>query len=177
MEQLKYDVFDTFVGWMAVLASPKGLRKCALKPTPDQAMAELYPEIEVARQDEDALASVRQVIQAYLRGENAPLEGMSLDMEGVPPFFKAAWEVCRRIPVGETRSYKWLAQRAGRPGASRAAGQAMARNRFSLFVPCHRVIASDGSLGGYGGGGLRVKKRLLEMERAIKAGDPSPRAE
>jgi O-6-methylguanine DNA methyltransferase len=83
-----------------------------------------------------------------------------------PPFFGAAWQACRRIPPGETRSYAWLAAAAGRPRAVRAAGQAMARNPWALIIPCHRVIGSDGGLHGYGAGGLKVKARLLEMERA-----------
>jgi len=170
MQALKYDIFETPLGWVGVLASPAGVRRCALKPTPDRAFVELYPEVETARQDEAALAPVRERLLAYMRGEGVPLESVRLDMEGAPPFFKRAWEACRRIPLGETRSYKWLAEQAGRPNAPRAAGQAMARNHLCLFVPCHRVIASDGSLGGFGGGGLGVKKRLLEMERALVAG-------
>ena len=78
----------------------------------------------------------------------------------------AAWDACRRIPPGETRSYAWLAQAAGRPLAARAAGQSMARNRLAMIIPCHRVIGSDGGLHGYGAGGLGVKARLLDMERA-----------
>ena len=88
---------------------------------------------------------------------------VTLDVEGVAPFTLAAWEACVRIPKGETRSYGWLAAEAGRPGAARAAGQAMARNRFPPLVPCHRVIGSTGSLHGYGGG-LALKARLLEAE-------------
>ena len=91
---------------------------------------------------------------------------IALDLEDAPPFFAAAWEACRRIPPGETRSYRWLAAEAGRPLAARAAGQAMARNRLALVIPCHRVIGSDGDLHGYGAGGLAVKAQLLEIERA-----------
>jgi O-6-methylguanine DNA methyltransferase len=92
------------------------------------------------------------------------LQDIELDLAGTPPFFRAAWDACRNIPPGETRSYRWLAAEAGNPLALRAAGQAMARNRFSLIIPCHRVIASDGGLGGYGGGGLGVKAKLLQAE-------------
>ena len=92
------------------------------------------------------------------------LDEIDLDFSRVTPFFSAAWNACRSIPPGETRSYSWLAAEAGSPLAMRAAGQAMARNRFSLIIPCHRVIASDGGLGGYGGGGLGVKAQLLQME-------------
>jgi O-6-methylguanine DNA methyltransferase len=98
----------------------------------------------------------------------ASLDEIGLDLSGVTPFFSAAWNACRSIPPGETRSYAWLAAEAGSPLAMRAAGQAMARNRFSLIIPCHRVIASDGGLGGYGGGGLGVKARLLQMELVAK---------
>ena len=168
MTLLCYDLFPTPMGWMSVLASPKGIRRCALRSTPDRAVAELGPEVERALQDATSLAPVRETLLAYLRGEGVSLDDVPLDMEGVPSFSKAAWEACRRIPMGETRSYAWLAREVGRPGAFRAAGQAMARNRFSLFVPCHRVIGSDGGLHGYGGG-LDVKAGLLEMERAARA--------
>ena len=73
-----------------------------------------------------------------------------------------------RIPFGQTRSYLWVACKIGRPGAVRAVGNALKKNPFAPYVPCHRVIASDGSLGGYSGG-LVKKKGLLERERrAIK---------
>jgi len=167
-----YDIFHTPMGWMGVLASLRGVRRCTLRFTPDQAMAELGPEVERAQHDEGFLAAAREKLLAYLGGEGVSLDDVPLDMEGASAFFKAAWEACRRIPVGETRSYAWLAWEAGRPRAFRAAGQAMARNRFSLLVPCHRVIASDGGLHGYGGG-LDLKARLLEMERAAKAPRPA----
>ena len=70
--------------------------------------------------------------------------------------------------AGETRSYGWLAEQAGSPLAVRAAGQAMARNRWPLIIPCHRVIGSDGGLHGYGAGGLVVKARLLAMETEME---------
>ena len=172
MATFYYDIFHTPLGWMGVLASHRGIRRCTLRPTPDQAMAELGRDVERAQQDEGVLAKARKKLLAYSRGEGVSLDDVPLDMEGASPFFKAAWEACRRIPVGETRSYAWLAREAGRPRAFRAAGQAMARNPFSLLVPCHRVIGSDGGLHGYGGG-LDTKARLLEMERAARAPRPA----
>ncbi len=71
------------------------------------------------------------------------------------------------IPRGETRPYQWVAQRIGQPGAARAVGQALGRNPFLPTVPCHRVIGSDGSLGGYARG-LTAKRRLLAQERACR---------
>ncbi|MDP2905824.1 MAG: MGMT family protein [Candidatus Omnitrophota bacterium] len=72
------------------------------------------------------------------------------------------------IPFGQTRTYKWVAEKIGCPGASRAVGQALKRNPYPLIIPCHRVIKGDNSLGGYSGaGGARKKMRLLDLEKKI----------
>ncbi len=76
--------------------------------------------------------------------------------------------VTLRIPLGETRSYQWIAKEAGAPRAVRAVGQALKKNPFPLLIPCHRVIRSDGKIGGYSAGGERVKRDLLALEREIK---------
>lgn len=80
------------------------------------------------------------------------------------------------IPLGETRSYKWVAQRIGRPGAARAVGQALKKNPYPLIIPCHRVIKEDGSLGGYAGRQTPQKAKLLAMEKKIASviGKSSP---
>ena len=143
--------------------SDRGLCRMALRPTPGEASDELGPQGTQAQHDPDALKAIRHDVEAYLKGEENAFENITLDLEDAPPFFRAAWEACRTIPRGETRSYAWLAAAAGRPGASRAAGQAMARNRLSIVIPCHRVIGSDGGLHGYGGG-LDKKAHLLELE-------------
>ena len=163
MSQLYYDVFPTEVGWVGALVSDKGLCRMALRSTPQEASDDLGPQGAQAQHDPDALKAIRHDVEAYLKGEENALENITLDLEDAPPFFRAAWEACRRIPRGETRSYAWLAAEAGRPGAFRAAGQAMARNRLSIVIPCHRVIGSDGGLHGYGGG-LDKKAHLLELE-------------
>jgi len=86
-------------------------------------------------------------------------------MKVFTPFQRAVWLACMSIPKGETRSYKWIAERIGRPRAFRAVGTALGRNPFAPEVPCHRVIASDGTIGGYSGpGGARGKLRLLRGE-------------
>lgn len=88
------------------------------------------------------------------------------EMKGYPAFYQKAWKACMRIPAGETRSYKWLAKQAGSPKAARAAAMAMRNNPFAPLVPCHRVIRSDGSIGGYSGpGGVKKKIQLLKKEK------------
>jgi methylated-DNA-[protein]-cysteine S-methyltransferase len=84
---------------------------------------------------------------------------------GATPFLKRVYEAVVEIPPGETKTYAEVAELARRPGAARAVGAAMARNPFAPLIPCHRVVGSDGRLTGYGGG-LDMKRQLLEMEGA-----------
>ncbi|MBI4233223.1 MAG: methylated-DNA--[protein]-cysteine S-methyltransferase [Chloroflexi bacterium] len=163
MSRLWYDVFPTRLGWVAALASERGLRATSLpSPTPERALERLGPELHMAAHSPGDFTALRKALEAYFDGEPLRVD-TPLDMEGVSPFFHKAWETCRSIPAGQTRSYAWLARSAGRPGAARAAGQAMARNRFPLLVPCHRVVGSDGTLHGFGGG-LEMKAALLQLE-------------
>jgi methylated-DNA-[protein]-cysteine S-methyltransferase len=105
-------------------------------------------------------------LRAYFGGRRDALEDQPVTMSGTE-FQVAVWSQLRRIPPGRTISYAELARRVGNPNASRAVGTANGSNPIALFVPCHRVIASDGTLGGYGGG-LDRKRRLLELEGAIE---------
>lgn len=91
-------------------------------------------------------------------------------MAGYTPFQQAVWKACLEIPAGQTRSYKWIAVRIGRPGAARAVGGALAKNPFAPDVPCHRVIKADGTPGGFSApGGVRAKLDLLEAEKKDRA--------
>jgi len=83
-----------------------------------------------------------------------------------PLFTKKVYKAVLSIPLGEVRSYKWVAQKAGKPGAARAVGQILKRNPYPLFIPCHRVVASNGNLGGYVFGSKK-KKALLDLEKII----------
>lgn len=176
MKNAKYHLQQLPTGWIGLVAGEKGLRRATLKPTPAEVMEDLGSDADGAAPDPDAFRETVDCLIRYSHGELSALDDIALDLDGAPPFFRAAWTACRGIPPGETRSYRWLAAAAGNPLALRAAGQAMARNRFSLIIPCHRVIASDGNLGGYGGGGLTVKANLLRMEqeRAGRGGDDGP---
>jgi methylated-DNA-[protein]-cysteine S-methyltransferase len=88
-------------------------------------------------------------------------------MEDVPPFERSVYEVARTIPPGDTLSYGEIARRLGAPDAARDVGQALGRNPFAIVVPCHRVMAAGGKLGGFSArGGAATKRRLLSVERA-----------
>ena len=164
MNRDRYHLVELPMGWMVLLGGEDGLKRASLKPTPQEAIEDIGMDLDGAEDDPGAFTEVVECLHRYAAGDRTALDEIGLDFSGITPFFSAAWNACRSIPAGETRSYAWLAAEAGSPLAMRAAGQAMARNRFSLIIPCHRVIASNGGLGGYGGGGLRVKAWLLQME-------------
>ena len=165
MSRHRYYMFQSSIGWVVLLGSERGLKRLSLKPDPEEAMERIGTNVDEATLDAEWFAPIQSCVEAYLRGDQRALDKINLDFDGSPPFFRAAWQACRSIPPGETRSYAWLAAEAGSPLAVRAAGQAMARNPWVLIIPCHRVIASDGGLGGYGAGGLEVKAKLLQMEQ------------
>jgi len=117
-------------------------------------------------------ASVRPVVEAlnaYAAGDIAALDRVVVRQSGAT-FMQEAWTALREVKAGETDSYAGLAVRAGRPSAVRAAGQACARNKVAPFVPCHRILRTDGSLGGYAYG-LPVKEALLVHEGVCGPGE------
>ncbi len=107
----------------------------------------------------------RDRIVAYLRGEPGDLASILLDMDLVPPFHRRVYEAARSIPLGATITYGGLAEQIGAAGSARAVGQALARNPFAIVVPCHRVVAAGGKIGGFSAnGGVVTKSRLLAIE-------------
>ena len=114
-----------------------------------------------AVRDAAPLRSAQRELEEYFAGERREFS-VALAPVGTP-FQMRVWQALRAIPYGETISYLDLAQRVGSPRGFRAVGQANGHNPISIIVPCHRVIAADGSLGGYGGG-LDRKRKLLELE-------------
>jgi O-6-methylguanine DNA methyltransferase len=115
-------------------------------------------------ESEDAMRTYLQQLEEYFAGQRREFS-FALDLRGTD-FQLACWRVLLAIPYGETRTYGDIARAVGRPHGFRAVGMANNRNPVAIVVPCHRVIASDGTLCGYGGG-LDVKRKLLELEGAL----------
>jgi methylated-DNA-[protein]-cysteine S-methyltransferase len=163
---------STALGWCGVAWGPQGLRGIQL-PEADRAatLARLmtrFPGMAKARPP-TPVARLLDELVAHFRGERpAPTSGFSaiLDWSKVPPFHRRVYEAAQRIPPGETRSYGELAAAVGSPGAARAVGQAMRRNPFPVLVPCHRVLAAGGKVGGFTAhGGTATKRRMLALEK------------
>lgn len=119
------------------------------------------PLVRGAPCNRKALLSVRRAIEEYMAG--GKLGKVALLLPSSSPFQERVARVVSRIPYGKTMTYGEVARRAGSPGAARAVGQVMRHNPICLFIPCHRVVASGGRLGGFTGG-ISLKRRLLALE-------------
>ena len=121
-----------------------------------------FTDAPLLSEDCPVLREAERQLREYFAGERK-FFSLPLAPEGTP-FQRAAWESLQRIPYGETRSYAWEAMQMGRPGACRAVGNANGKNPLPILIPCHRVIAADGTLGGYSSG-LWRKEYLLALEK------------
>jgi methylated-DNA-[protein]-cysteine S-methyltransferase len=174
MQGHRFTLFTTEVGRCAIAWSARGVvavqlpegsehrtRARLLRRVPDA--LETHPPPEVQR----ALDG----IAALLRGQASDLSTVVLDLDRVPAFDRRVYEVARTIPPGATLSYGEIAVRLGVRDAARDVGQALARNPFAIVVPCHRVVAAGGKLGGFSArGGVSMKLRLLAIEGACLNG-------
>lgn len=163
--RLRWDAIDSPLGPIYFAVSDRGL--CSLDfgagADLDTFLAHLDP-LAHAERDPQGLSGVAEQLREYFAGQRQRFD-LSLDLERLTPFQRGVLQAACAIPYGAVRSYGQLAQTLGHPHASRAVGQALGSNPIPIVIPCHRVVASDGSLGGYTGG-LEKKRFLLDLERA-----------
>lgn len=173
MTGLGYALFDTRVGRCGIAWSADGITALQLPEAREEATrARVLMRCPGALESPapPAVQEAVALIVALLGGEASDLRRIELDMAGVPPFHRRVYEAARRIEPGRTLSYGELARLIGAPGAARAVGQALGRNPFAIIVPCHRVLAAGGRLGGFSAqGGLVTKRRLLALEASASA--------
>ena len=168
-------IVGTALGFFSLAWSAQGFTRCILpEPTREAARRRLAERGGVAAplvDDEAALPlpvrSAIAAIRAYAEGEETGFADLPLDLSGIDPFRRAVYAAARRLGHGEVVTYGELADRAGYPGMARETGVALGRNPIPLIVPCHRIVAAGGKLGGFSAaGGTDTKKRLLAHERA-----------
>ncbi len=162
-----YDIFLTEMGWVGAVKSDAGIRRTTFPFfSYDKCWQHLFKWITNATRSEGRLSEIREFLQGYFGGESLYFVN-PLDYLDTSLFNRDVWDECRKIPIGETRSYSSLAFSIMRPKAARAVGQAMANNPLPIVIPCHRVISKSGSLGGFCKGeyNLKLKQKLLDLEK------------
>jgi methylated-DNA-[protein]-cysteine S-methyltransferase len=167
---MRYSTLDTPAGPFTYLVSPAGAVRASGFTTDVPVLLELvHPALrEEVRPAADA-GAVGAAVRSYLDGDLPALDAVPVEQRTGGPFMTHAWQVMRDIKPGEPVTYTGFAELAGRPAAVRAAATACARNAVALFVPCHRVLGTDGTLRGYRWG-LDVKTWLLRHEQGRSIG-------
>lgn len=163
---IRWTEFDSPLGRMLIAVTERGICRLTFDDN-ETSLRKLFPRAEIV---EDS-GGLKTLVEGALSAIDSPLaaQDLPIDVAGTA-FQEAVWRELRKIPPGETRSYAEIAAAIGKPGAVRAVGTANGDNHVAVLIPCHRVIRSDGSLGGYAGG-LDRKRRLLEAE-GHAAADP-----
>lgn len=166
-EPLAAVVACTALGWAGVALSEAGIRHATLFHTTRQSCeAELTAAGATHPGAGPRADDIARRLTGYAAGEGPLLDQFPVDLPPCTPFQRDVWLALRRVPYGQTRSYGWLANEVGAPGKARPVGAVNGANPVPLWLPCHRIIGADGSLVGYGGG-LDMKRRLLELEGAL----------
>jgi methylated-DNA-[protein]-cysteine S-methyltransferase len=166
-EPLRYAMMDdTPVGLLGLAAGARGLKHLNFVRGEDDFLERLLAEHgDVAILKSPGLDDVRRALDAYFTGKRLDFD-LAVDLGDLAPFHRRVLDETARVPAGRVATYTQIAVRAGSPRASRAAGNALHNNPVAIVVPCHRVLRTDGSLGGYGGG-LPIKEWLLRHEGAL----------
>ncbi len=171
--QLRARSFQTPLGWSALAYTDSGVVLVRRSEGSETDAYERLRErlgdqfVTQERPRDDIGGSVVEKLTAYHEGRRVQFDE-PLDLSLVPPFTQRVLRATARIPYGEVRPYAWVARQVGRPKATRAVGQSLHINPVAPIIPCHRVIASDNTLGGYGGG-PEMKQWLLRLEGYLPA--------
>jgi len=155
---------STPTGPLTIIATDAGVvRAAGFTDSVDELLALVHPSLRGQPRPKTELGPITLAVESYLDGDLTALDAVPVEQVTGGGFLGHAWEVLRQVKPGEPVTYTEFAELAGRPTAVRAAAQACARNAVAPFVPCHRVLRTDGTLGGYRYG-LEVKKWLLGHE-------------
>ncbi len=167
---LKYTIFKTKWGYFGLAGTEYGLCRTQLPGSkPEKIKVLLLKNFHHPQLDKTFFKTLQEQIAAYFEGAGVNFSrDIPLALDGFSSFGISVLTTCRDIEFGQTITYGRLAKKSGRPNASRAIGSALAKNPLPLLIPCHRVVRSDGKLGGFSApGGITLKKRMLGLERKI----------
>ena len=168
--ETRYTIFDTVKGPAAVAGTCQGLCLVILPGLNRKALrAEVRRRLPDAVDCDRGLKGAAAAVARYFVSGKIPGTRVRLDLEGIGDFRREVYEALSEVGPGETVTYSELARRVGRPSAHRSVGTALSRNPVPLFVPCHRVIRTDGGLGGFTAeGGIELKECMLALEAELR---------
>lgn len=164
----KYVIFETRWGYFGLAGTESALcRTCLPRPKWGKIEAQLLKDAPAAQFDQAFFKSLQEQIVAYYDGACVNFSPeIRVALDEFRAFGASVLTKCRELQFGQTISYAGLAKKSGRPAASRAVGSTLAKNPMPLIIPCHRVLRTDGGLGGFSApGGVNVKKKMLELEQ------------
>ena len=172
MTTTNFAVFDTEIGLCGIAWTEAGISAVAL---PEESAAETRGRLSgTEAEPPPEVALVVEGVQRLLAGESVDFADLRLDPAGVNQFNQQVYEIARTIKPGSTLTYGDIAHRLGQPGAARAVGRALGDNPYPIVVPCHRVLAADGSMHGFSApGGIATKRRMLQIEGALAPEEPT----
>ncbi len=163
MTRKVYTTFLTEAGWTGLIGSSSGICRTTLpEKSHDRIIQALGLTEDIQESSADYFTDLIQTFMNFYRGWPVQFS-VKIDFSGVSSFQKSVYQAAMAVPYGETVSYGWIAKYIGKPLAARAVGQALGRNPLPIVIPCHRVLAAQGKLGGFGGG-LPLKQYLLKLE-------------
>lgn len=154
-----YDIYDSPVGNIIIATDGKNLTEVRIKG--DRYFKKI-PSDWIHNAKQPIIIQAKKQLAEYFSGKRKKFDIPFLLLG--TEFQKKVWHALEGVPLGKTISYKQLAKKVGNPNAIRAVGTALGRNRICIIIPCHRILSSDGSLGGYAAG-LTAKKKLLDLEK------------
>ena len=172
MDLVRFAVFESSLGNIVLVSRNGRLAELDIRDDDKyrigKSLLSAYPE---GAESPGSFHQIRSLLDKYLKGEPTDFD-VNVDISHLPAFTRKVLEAVRKIRYGDVRSYGWLSKQVGYSNAARAVGQAVGRNPIPIIIPCHRVVQSDGSLGGFSMG-LHIKEKLLALEGTlgkIKAG-------
>lgn len=172
-------VFETVLGYIGIAWSEAGLTRLCLpqrnRDAVERRLLRHASDVEQAVKPEPQwVAELIASIKAYAAGEDIDFSGVPVDLSGVDEFRLAIYDAARKLAFGETTTYGELAKRAGHAGLARETGAALGANPVPLVIPCHRILAAGGKIGGFSApGGSATKEKMLAME-GVRVGPPPP---